>query len=68
MKSDFTDNNGFFKYDIALITLRDKFKINPKKSVNPICLPMYTRKDPKQEPYIHLSKDWSSVSFKFIGN
>ena len=58
----------FFEYDIALITLKNKFRISPKKSVNPICLPIYTRRYSEQEPYIHLCKVWSSVSFTFIGN
>ena len=58
-----------FKYDIALITLKFKFKIGPKISVNPICLPMYVRKqDFDLEPYIDLNKDWNNMSFKWIGN
>ena len=58
-----------FKYDIALITLKFKFKIGPKISVNPICLPMYVRKqDFDLEPYINLNKDWNNMSFKWIGN
>ena len=62
------DINLLFKYDIALITLKTKFKIGPKKSVNPICLPMYIRKqDFKLEPYINLNKDWNEMAFKFIG-
>ena len=60
--------NTLFKYDVALITLKAKFKISPKISVNPICLPMYMRKHHfGLEPYIALDKDWNQMSFRFIG-
>ena len=69
------DDKKFFKHDIALITLKDKFKIGPQKFVNPICLPIYKLQcsQPecehclKQEPYKYLRKDWSDMSFTFTG-
>ena len=69
------DNKKFFKHDIALITLKDKFKIGPQKFINPICLPIYKLQcsQPecehclKQEPYKYMHKDWNDMSFTFTG-